>query len=195
MFLIIWFSLFLSTYFIKHVNTIEILMKQYRNKAEIDSLTGLFRYGAFIERLEKTYKENNIFSLVMLDIDDLKKINDNYGHLVGNDAITYIARTLIDCIGLNGTIGRVGGDEFSIILPKYSSKEAHDLCDEIIKSLKTGQKEVFNNLEVEISVSMGISSFPQDSRDLSELINIADTLLYSSKKNGKNKVSHSDSNL
>jgi diguanylate cyclase (GGDEF)-like protein len=167
------------------------LMNEVNSKAISDGLTGLYRRGHFIERLqgeierEKRYPKG--FFIMMLDIDWFKKVNDKFGHLTGDRVLVSVAKILSDSSGFGTFAGRYGGEEFIIFVPVSEEKEALAIAGEINKSVaakkyKSGE-EIFK-----ITVSIGLSGFPQNGATGDELISAADQALYKAKESGRNKV-------
>ena len=118
----------------------ECILKEYRDvskyanqieKLNKDHLTGLYTRNKIIEKLERltnlSKEHNETFSLVMGDIDYFKSINDEFGHLNGDEVLKYVSSTIKDVLGLRGIVGRFGGEEFIIILPGKDSTDAYNL--------------------------------------------------------------------
>jgi two-component system, cell cycle response regulator len=165
--------------------------EELERRATIDALTGLNNRRAIIDRLDDAIKRANRFkdkfSVIMLDIDCFKHVNDTYGHMVGDDVLERVASILSTKIRSADMAGRYGGDEFFIILPQTDIKRAARAAERIRKLLSTtpmdGQKgQTFN-----ITISEGLTDF-QPGDDACALISRADKLLYQAKHNGKNRV-------
>ena len=156
-------------------------------RAHTDSLTGLWNYGYFQykidEELIKAKNKNTPLSLMMVDIDNFKKINDTYGHAQGDSALRLLSRIFKENCRECDYLCRYGGEEFSLILPGTEKEKAYILGERIRKSV-----EEKNALNTGLTVSIGISSFPADAQKKEEFIKIADEALYKAKKNGKNTV-------
>tara|TARA_B100000315_G_C14510443_1_gene556690 strand:- start:245 stop:1048 length:804 start_codon:yes stop_codon:yes gene_type:complete len=156
-------------------------------KAHTDSLTSLWNYGYFQykldEELTKAESADLPLSIMMVDVDDFKKFNDTNGHIQGDNALKQLSEVLKENSRKIDILCRYGGEEFSLILPANNKKEALLLGERIRKSVQ--EKKILGS---NFTVSIGISSFPQDSKDKIELIEKADQALYQAKKEGKNKV-------
>jgi diguanylate cyclase (GGDEF)-like protein len=157
-------------------------------KASTDPLTSLWNYRYFQHKLDKTLltakTQNHPISIMMIDIDNFKKFNDTYGHISGNAALQGISRLLKENCRKFDTLCRYGGEEFSLILPHTNKENAYLLGERMRKSI-----EVERIIEdVCFTVSIGISSFPQDAREKELFIQKADQALYQAKRNGKNQV-------
>jgi len=121
--------------------------------------------------------------LMMIDIDDFKKFNDTYGHVQGDKALKKISEILRRSCRKIDVLCRYGGEEFSLILPANNKKETIALGERIRKSIEN--KEI---LKHNFTISIGISSFPQNSSNKKNMIAKADQALYQAKENGKNQV-------
>lgn len=170
--------------------TIKDYLENHRklDKINKDALTSLYN-NKYIKHLLSKYlndykQKNKRFSLIMIDIDDFKGINDNFGHMFGDTVITDVADILNDITQDNGYAGRYGGDEFIIILPKTLEKEAIILAKEIMNEIDNLNYKY--SIDKKISVSIGV--YENDVNNLEECINNVDSLMYKSKISGKNCI-------
>ncbi|MBP7088794.1 MAG: sensor domain-containing diguanylate cyclase [Candidatus Omnitrophica bacterium] len=167
------------------------LFKKAQALAITDSLTGLFVKDYFFqslkEAIDKTSVSKALLSVIMLDIDNFKKINDVYGHMVGDIVLQKLARILSDSVGDNGIISRFGGEEF-IILTKGGTKEEILLSAERIRRTVETDSIIFRQRKIKFTVSLGATFYPADGVTGLELVNKADSLMYEAKKKGKNKL-------
>ena len=156
-------------------------------KSQTDSLTNLWNFGYFQYRLDeelsKAELEKMPLALMMIDVDDFKKFNDAQGHLNGDSALRHISGILKENCRKIDIVCRYGGEEFALILPSNSKQEAAPLGERIRSAI--AEKKILGHT---FTVSIGISSFPQDSLDKYSLIEKADQALYAAKGQGKNKV-------
>ncbi len=159
--------------------------------ATFDSLTGLYNRRAVLGRLDELinlanrYKED--FSLSMLDIDHFKKDNDHYGHLTGDEVLEEIAVLIRRNIRETDIVGRYGGEEFIIILPKTNLASAWVVAERLRSIIeKTGMKDSAGNAFT-ITVSQGLVGWERD-EDAASLISRADEALYKAKEKGRNRV-------
>lgn len=158
------------------------------DKINKDALTSLYN-NKYIKQLLSKYlndykQKNKKFSLIMIDIDDFKGINDNFGHMFGDTVITDVAGILHDITEDNGYAGRYGGDEFIVILPKTFKKEAVIIAQEIMNKI-----DILNyiySIDKKVSVSIGV--YENDVNNLEECINNVDSLMYKSKMSGKDCI-------
>jgi diguanylate cyclase (GGDEF)-like protein/PAS domain S-box-containing protein len=155
------------------------LEDQLRHQASSDSLTGLSNHRRLFEvlhaeicRSKRTVRD---FSLVLLDLDGLKQINDRHGHLVGNRALCRLGQILTDCCRSVDTAARHGGDEFAVVLPETrmaaATLVAHRICDLLAKDTE----------DPALSVSVGIACYPRDADSIAALLHAADKALYAMK--------------
>ena len=159
--------------------------------ANHDALTKLPNRLFFSDRLEKTLeqarKNNEKLALLFIDLDDLKSANDIYGHSVGDNLLITVAKRMLGSIRDEDTIGRVGGDEFVILLPKIESeKDAYIVAEKICTAISMPIK--LDNLTLHTSVSIGIALFPDHALDETVLMKNADSAMYLAKNAGKNTI-------
>jgi len=152
---------------------------QLRHEASTDSLTGLGNHRRLFEVLHaeicRSERSGREFSLLLLDLDGLKKINDRFGHSVGSRALCRLARILADCSRSIDTAARHGGDEFSIILPETTKAAAAPVAQRICDVLHKETEQP------PLSVSIGIASYPHDADTIGTLLYAADRALYAMK--------------
>ncbi len=169
------------------ITNIAIEKDRYKYKAFTDELTGLYNRAFFNEVIKREInlfqREGAEFCLIMLDIDFFKKVNDTYGHQMGDEILKKLSMIVKKHIRESDIFARWGGEEFVIILPKTSKKDAEKVAQSLREVIKNHTFQ--NNLK--ITCSFGLSSFRKnDTRDL--IIKRADEALYRAKKNGRNRV-------
>lgn len=167
------------------------------SKALRDSLTGLNNHRYFHEvlhrMLAKAEKNNKPVSLLILDIDDFSKINNAYGHNYGDKVLISIGRTIVSNLRESDEACRLNGDEFGIILPETGTYRAYNLAKKLRESVN---KVLYNAFpETEITVTIGLSTFPTLAKDKDGLLHTADGALYWAKLHGKNNVLLYDTNV
>lgn len=166
----------------KEIETKNLLLKKLAIK---DSLTSLINHENSYKRLHEEVKRSKRIkyplSVMMLDIDNYKAVNDQHGHQVGDEVVVQVSNIILDTCRTTDIIGRYGGDEFITILPNTAIDDAVSLAERVRMNIKNTE---FKN-GVHITVSGGIAEFHGESVD--ELIKNADTLLYKAKANGRNR--------
>ncbi len=171
----------------------ELLAAQKRLKemAEKDGLTNLYNHRWFLEGLEKEFARSKRYwrplSLVMIDLDGFKMINDTCGHPKGDQVLINVAEMLRETVRSVDSIARYGGDEFSVLLPETDAKSACRLGERILKKIKNtpfvDQKKIFP-----LSASIGIASFHPRLTSAGNFLREADQSLYQAKKDGRGMV-------
>ena len=159
-----------------------------KRMAHQDSLTSLPNRTLFLERLEEAtaYSRRNdrIVALMLLDLDNFKKVNDTFGHPAGDELLQQVSRRLFNCIRVTDTVARLGGDEFAIIATQV--KSLHDiniLAERIVASMDKPFQ--LDSHEVYTGTSIGITVFPHDDGDTHQLMRNADLALYRAKEDGR----------
>ena len=163
----------------------------YKILSSIDGLTELYNYRYFHQHLqmelEREKRYNRPLSLIMLDIDDFKDYNDQYGHPVGDLVLKNLASVLKTATRGCDVICRHGGEEFAVILPETDKKEAVTVCERIRQSVeKNNMLDAEGNSIGNIRITIGLASFPVDADNKNKLIEQADKALYRGKESGKN---------
>ena|GEM_PF-1580695 len=160
-----------------------------------DVLTGLYNRHYFntiinyeINRSQKYKRYNNKFSILMLDLDNFKKINDSYGHPAGDFILKNIATMLLKSIRHADLATRLGGDEFAVILMETDLNQAACVADRIRKKIQKTKLISPAGDKINISVSIGISNYPDSSTDAVGLMSSVDIALYKAKSLGKNTI-------
>lgn len=168
--------------------TIADLFEAVKSQAVTDSLTGLYNRRYFEETLFKevsrSTRNNQPLSIIGLDLDYLKQINDNLGHSFGDAAIKTIAEVLKSNARTIDTPARIGGEEFNIILPGIDSKGAMIAAERIRKAIEKCKLDVIGN----ITASLGVATFLEHSNNIGEVLELVDQAMYQSKRDGRNRV-------
>lgn len=173
---------------IKNPKVIEIhVYAETARQAAIDELTGVYNRRFFDAALEREFKQaqrhKREFSLLILDIDNFKRINDTHGHTTGDAVISALGKLLKKSIRGEDTACRIGGEEFAVILPE-TGPEGAEVVSEKIRSEFAKLKIA----SIDLSLSGGLATFPLDAKSTEELIDRADQMLYFAKYSGKNRV-------
>ncbi len=160
--------------------------KELKVMAIMDGLTGLYNRQYIENELKKIIgisndDENNIY-VMLADIDDFKKVNDNYGHIIGDEVLRKLSHVFQQVVGNSGCAGRYGGEEFLIVLTRKNKEEVCCIAEEIRASI---EKLRFSKEDLQVTISIGIAKWNGEKPD--EITNKADMLLYKAKASGKNK--------
>ena len=162
------------------------LFGQVRHRAISDSLTGLANYRRFIEvlqsELERSGRTNRQFSILLMDLDKLKEINDRYGHQTGTRAICRVAEVLRQHCRAIDTAARYGGDEFSLLLPETGDAAARRVASRIKQHLEASTEEP------KLTVSIGVATHPPSGTSVQHLLESADQELYAQKASRGRKI-------
>ena len=173
------------------INDRDKMIKKLKRLTIEDSLTGLYNSRHFFDQLDKEIKRSNRYlhpiSLIFIDVDNFKGINDAYGHMIGDKVLSLIAKRIKSCLRSNDTAYRFAGDEFTIILPETTSGEAKVLADRIIDKFSRESIRV-DELEIlEITLSIGITEY-QKNEGAQQFVHRADITMYEAKQQEINSV-------
>jgi len=172
-------------------NELLIAKKHAEELANKDELTSLNNRRAFFEQGNQLFKQATRFqhpvSVIMIDIDHFKKINDNYGHSIGDTALRIIATVLQSTIREVDILARIGGEEFALVLPETGIDKAHKLANRIRQKI-ADKKITHKNQTFHVTASLGIASCTVTNQSLEDMLTKADDALYIAKKKGRNQV-------
>jgi diguanylate cyclase (GGDEF)-like protein/PAS domain S-box-containing protein len=183
-----------------NINLLDITAQREKEKelqflATHDNLTKLPNRALFLDRLENAVergqRQGGIFAIILLDIDNFKHINDAFGHPAGDELLCTVGKRLGESLRKTDTIARLGGDEFAVILeqlisPLSTVSVVEKLMESVIQTI------IMQEREINVTASLGISIYPEDSPDADELIQHADAALYHAKGEGKNSYAFYD---
>jgi diguanylate cyclase (GGDEF)-like protein len=162
---------------------IEQATEEQRHQAQHDSLTGLPNRNMFFNSLSNYISSGIPCSILFIDLNDFKQVNDSFGHHVGDEFLKATAQTLQEHLIQPSSLARIGGDEFAVIFLHQSQFSFKDCINKINKAIVNPIKVAHQSIYINLSV--GISNYPQDSEDVSTLIKYADLAMYEAKKNKK----------
>lgn len=165
---------------------LEELSQRLRSIAYRDSLTDLYNHRYFQEQLahevERASRYGNPVSVILMDLDHFKQINDTYGHLTGDKLLTLIGQIINNQVRGADVAARYGGDEFAIILTDTKREDAEITAHKLAKAISTGRAFAGSLSEsLPVSISYGVATCPEEARSVSELLQIADDRLYEAK--------------
>jgi diguanylate cyclase (GGDEF)-like protein len=168
------------------------LYQQIETLAITDGLTGVFVRRHLLERLQGELDRSRRFGLklsfLMIDVDHFKRFNDEYGHLVGDVVLREVARTIRKNIREVDLLGRYGGEEFGVLLVETDEPGALLVAERIRRSVQSREFEAYDE-RLKVTVSIGCCSYSQNLDDVNLLVESADSALYQSKRQGRNRVS------
>lgn len=169
------------------------LHQQMEKLTIVDELTGLYNFRYFRSRLEdeqrRAARYGTPLSLIMIDIDWFKTLNDRYGHQIGNQALRQLANVIRSCVRDVDILARYGGEEFIVILPQTATEETHRIAERMrrkVEQTEFGPDPTGRPLP--LTVSIGISCYPDNGRSEDDLVDSVDQALYRAKGGGKNLV-------
>ena len=167
-------------------------LSRSRDLAMRDDLTKAFNrrfFDSYLEEeIERSRRYGSLFSIIFLDLDDLKMVNNFYGHLTGSRTLQEVAKRILTAVRAIDKVVRFGGDEFCIILPETDQEQAVAVANRVRKSLTATAFHLDPNVEISITASFGIASFPTHALSKDDLIRQADAAMYRVKSTTKNAV-------
>jgi len=168
--------------------------EQLYRMANFDSLTGLANRRQFHDRLVRDLlqarRTGACLAALFIDLDGFKLINDNYGHRIGDQLLREVAQRLRECVRDSDTVGRMGGDEYTVVLTQL--KRPQDVIPVVEKILRRVREPVaLEQLELFVSSSIGVSVFPMDAADVEGLLQCSDAALYQAKEAARTATSSS----
>ncbi len=183
--------IFISAFVVKYIIKSRDFEQQYL-LATTDGLTELYNHRYFQEQMkmqvEQSKRYDVPFSLIIIDIDFFKKFNDTFGHQAGDAVLHQVAQLLKQSVRATDIVCRYGGEEMSIILPNTSKDVSVSTAEKICKRVASKRFRLNNYQESNVTISLGVASFPEDGQTPSEIIDAADKRLYQSKHDGRNRV-------
>lgn len=182
---------FIACYLAKYICTSKDLEYTYA-LATTDGLTELYNHRYFqeqmLQNIETGKRYDKPFSLIMIDIDYFKKFNDTYGHQSGDAVLRQVAQILKKNVRSTDVVCRYGGEEMAIILTQTGNDEAIITAQKICNAVSAQPLKLINGNDVKVTISLGVSTYPQNGQTPPEMIKFADDCLYAAKENGRNQV-------
>lgn len=190
----------LSDYLSNVLKTSLSILSESRRRDEIrllsltDEVTGLYNQRKLLEDLEfyisRFEHDKTGFTLLFVDIDYFKNVNDQFGHVVGSQILTDMSVIVKAQLRSNDLVYRYGGDEFIVLLPKTSVEETKKIAVRISEAVKAAEFSIDHDQKYRLSLSIGIAAFPDDATSAKSIVDFADKMMYMSKKSGRGKVFH-----
>jgi diguanylate cyclase (GGDEF)-like protein len=168
--------------------------RRLERAAQTDALTGIFNRGYVMDVLDRAFARAGAkrpLSVVMVDIDHFKHVNDDHGHLVGDDVLRRVANALQESLRRSDTLGRFGGEEFLLVLPGFGEAEARvvaERCRAAVAALDLGVPAAGGNGPLRVTASFGVATVPPPYATVETLLDVADGALYQAKRGGRNSV-------
>jgi diguanylate cyclase (GGDEF)-like protein len=158
---------------------------ELRTMAAIDDLTKVYNRRYFFDQLDREIAAANRYgtpvSVLVFDLDDLKKLNDSFGHSLGDEALRSLAQRLVRYSRASDVVARMGGDEFAVILPRTDSDGAAEIAGRLQSCVESDVLTAEQGRELRLAVSCGRASFPEDADDVGVLLRKADGQMYAAK--------------
>ncbi|MBI4694429.1 MAG: diguanylate cyclase [Gammaproteobacteria bacterium] len=170
--------------------------RELKRLAVCDSLTGLENHGQFFTLLARELERGKRFrrpvSLLMLDIDEFKAVNDTYGHQAGDSVLARLATQIHSSLRSVDSACRYGGEEFSVILPETDVYGASEIAERLRAAIAATRFEAPDGLALPVTVSIGVATWPTHADGIDRLVSAADAALYRAKRGGRNRVVAAD---
>jgi diguanylate cyclase (GGDEF)-like protein len=167
------------------------MLNELQDLAYRDDVTHLFnqrKLNLDLDESIKLYENKGIgFSLLFIDIDHFKTVNDGHGHLIGSKLLVEVAKEINSVVRDEDQVYRYGGDEFVVLLPQVDGALAYSIAERILDKIKM-KKFMIEDFEKRLSVSIGVSDYPYSAASKDEIIQLADDMMYLAKKSGRGQV-------
>lgn len=179
-------------YLYSYVTKNDIAQKNMYRNSIIDDVTQTYNKRYFniklIEEYEHAIMKKDRFAIMVIDIDAFKSVNDRFGHAFGDKLLRAFAREIVSCIRAEDTFFRYGGDEFVMLIRKYTDESLGTINVRINNSIDAVNRKFIKDLDNSLSVSIGLAVFPDDSLDIQELFSMADKAMYEAKEYDETKI-------
>lgn len=172
------------------LSTLKTTLTQEKESSRIDFLTGARSRRYFIElvdmEINRARRYEHPFTLVCIDLDNFKTVNDYFGHSTGDILLCLVVRTMRQNIRITDTVARLGGDEFAILLPETE----HNVAEVILEKIRKINSDIMRSHGWPVTLSIGVVTFTSPPSTVDETLRISDQLMYSVKNNGKNSIQY-----
>lgn len=181
-----------------HINNLQLELTRLQELVQTDALTGLYNYRFFADTLpremERAQRSLQPMSMIMIDIDFFKKLNDKWGHEIGNQALVHVSTLVFETVRKLDFACRFGGEEFVVILPNTDLRQSIYVANRIREAIEQSPLKL-TEADINITASLGVDEYRAHHSDTQEgFIERVDTWLYQAKQSGRNKVMHPDIN-
>ncbi|HUQ52602.1 MAG TPA: GGDEF domain-containing protein [Gammaproteobacteria bacterium] len=170
---------------------VERAHEQLRLQSNIDHLTGIFNRRYFMDRLreeiDRCQRHGTSFAVAFIDVDNFKRINDEHGHLSGDEILCQLTQICTKQVRDIDTLARIGGEEFALLLPQTTAAEAAQLVERLRASVAATRAKVGDGW-LDVTVSIGLTGSSRDRLDVNGILRRADEALYAAKRQGKNRL-------
>ncbi|WP_156851318.1 GGDEF domain-containing protein [Planococcus donghaensis] len=181
-----------SVMFVRYIRKTQYLLMKYEKDSTTDFLTGLNNVRQFDsvwnDLISNATEKNERLSLLMIDIDHFKHVNDTYGHPIGDKILVELGKVLQNSTRSFDVVSRNGGEEFSVILPDCPHQYAIEIAERIRIAVEQHKFEISSKEEIQITVSIGVATYPETVSDTVEIVDVADDCLYKAKRTGRNRI-------
>jgi diguanylate cyclase (GGDEF)-like protein len=164
-------------------------IERAKELAYLDGLTGIFNRRFFemriTEELERANRYTTQLSVIMLDIDHFKRLNDEFGHLLGDEVLRQVSTIFRQQVRKGDVVCRFGGEEFALLLPQTSGEQAQEAAEKLRRLVENWN---FPGVPRPVTISAGIACYPENGRTRDQIVSSADAALYSAKQTGRNRV-------
>jgi diguanylate cyclase (GGDEF)-like protein len=166
-------------------------VEKIKQVSDTDDLTGIYNMRAFSLMLQRAFRQavryGHAMSVLMIDSDNLKQINDAHGHESGNRLLQHLVRCIREQLRASDVMARFGGDEFIVLLPETNSKGAMEMAERIRMAVEISRFDIRTG-DTHITISIGVSSYPDDGGNLDAILEKADKAMYRAKQRGRNRL-------
>lgn len=171
---------------------IEDNQQRLEQLAILDALTGLYNrrmyYSILSSEITRARRHDRSVSVLIVDVDHFKRVNDNYGHIIGDQVLQKLAVLLKATVRAENSVCRYGGEEFAIIVPEHPAESAREIAERLREVVEQATFASDKNHDLKITISIGVAAFPEIANSAEALTNAADTALYAAKEGGRNRV-------
>jgi diguanylate cyclase (GGDEF)-like protein len=163
-----------------------------KERASIDDVTEVYNARHLLatatNEIQRAERYHASLSVLFLDLDRFKLVNDRHGHLVGSQTLRHLSELLLQCVRQVDTLARYGGDEFTILLVDTAHDPAMVIAERIRRTVEEHMFEAGRSRDLRLTISIGVASFPEHARARDELLDVADKAMYRAKSLGRNRV-------